>query len=167
MRKQGMGRRARNRLLCEGRLEESSVIVAFQTSSRRRHWPAGTFLLRLHPECLPLVGRPPTEKMDEDSALRTPAVIGVWARQPVIKLLRRTHVAGGSRMARSRICEGCPRSALGMHVRQPYCPVCSLWGRICQRMRAGERLIPSWAGRIFTNRLRNLAARFGREGAKK
>ena len=53
-----------------------------------------------------------------------------------------------------------------MHALRLYCPVCSLWGRICQRVRAGERIFLSWAGQVFTNALGNPAARFGREGAR-
>ena len=52
-----------------------------------------------------------------------------------------------------------------MRAPQPYCPVCSLWERVCKQVRPGERLFPSWASRMFTKRLRNLASRLGHEGA--
>ena len=70
-------------------------------------------------------------------------------------------------MARSCICEGCPRRSLGTQASQLYCPVRFLWGRICQRVRTGERLFPSWTGQMFTNRRRNPATRFGRGGARR
>ena len=67
-------------------------------------WARLMFLLRAQSECLLLVRQQPHEKTDEDSALETPAVIGLGRERLVIKLHRRNHVAGRSSMARKCIC---------------------------------------------------------------
>ena len=126
-----------------------------------------TFLLRAQSECSPLATQLPTEKMDEDFALRSPAVIGIWKRLLVVNLYRRKHMVGGLRRVRSCTCAGYPRSFLEAHGLQVYCPVRPMRGRICQRVQAGERPFLPWTGHMFTNRLRNLAALFGHESARR
>ena len=87
--------------------------------------------------------------MGEDSALRAPAVIGIWKRQLAIKVHRRKHMAGASRAVCTWVGGG-TRAAV-----EP------------SGVRTGGRLSPSWTGQMFTSRLRNPVARFGHERAAK
>ena len=52
-----------------------------------------------------------------------------------MKLYRTMHVAGGSGAARSCIREDYRRISVEMRAPQLYLWVCSLWDRICQRVR--------------------------------
>ena len=71
-------------------------------------WASWLFLLRVLSDCLILKKRSPGERMDPDSVLASPAVIGLERGAPVIKLHRRKHMAGGSRMIRRCICDKYP-----------------------------------------------------------
>ena len=54
-----------------------------------------------------------------------------------------------------------------MHAPQLYRPVCFLQGQICQGAQPGARFPPAWTGQMFTDSLRKLPTRFGREGARR
>ena len=130
-------------------------------------WISWIFLLRVPSECLPLVRQKPFERMDADSALQSPAVIGVEKGNIVIKLHRRKHMAGGARLVRRCICERYPPGSLEIHVPQLFCPTCVLWDAICGRVRAGDMLFPGLSGPRFTDKLRNMARHLGWERSEK
>ena len=79
-------------------------------------WVSWAFLLRFQSERAPFARRLAHGKIDEDSALEGPAVMGPWNGHVVIKLHRRKHMAGGPRMARKCICDKCPNGSPGTHV---------------------------------------------------
>ena len=130
-------------------------------------WISWIFLLRVPSECLPLVRQKPFERMDADSVLQSPAVIGVEKGNIVIKLHRRKHMAGGARLVRRCICERYPPGSLEIHVPQLFCPTCVLWDAICGRVRAGDMLFPGLSGPRFTDKLRNMARHLGWERSEK
>ena len=130
-------------------------------------WISWLFLLRVPSECLPLVRQKPFERMDPDSVLQSPAVIGLEKDCLVIKLHRRKHMAGGARMVRGCICDRYPPGSLEIHVPQLFCPTCVLWGAICRRVRAGQMLFPGLTGPLFTDKLRRMARSLGYEKAER
>ena len=130
-------------------------------------WVSWIFLLRVQSECLQLVRQMPHEKMDAETILQSPAVIGLEKGQLVIKLHRRKHMAEGSRMVRKCICHKYPTGSLEIHVPQLFCPVCSFWENMRRRVMCGEKLFPGITGSTFTHSLRSMARQFGWEKAEK
>ena len=114
-------------------------------------------LLRAQSECLQLVSQLPRKKMDPDSVLESPAVIGMGKKQLVIKLHGSKRIAGGSRMARRRICHQYPKGSLKIHAPQMFCHVCSLWDDAMRRVRKGGGIVP----RNHKNRFREQAVKYG------
>ena len=64
-----------------------------------------TFLLKAPSECLPLHRQRTGEDLSSDDRLEGKAAIGLSGGKPIIKLIRRGHMAGGSKLIRVRICE--------------------------------------------------------------
>ena len=90
-------------------------------------WAGWALLLRVQSECLPLVGRLSRERLDEDSALRAPAVGGTCNGHTAIKLHRRQHMAAGSRMVSKCICDEYPAGSLEIRVPRLFSTVCFSW----------------------------------------
>ena len=90
-------------------------------------WTSRLFLLRVPSECLALARQMPRGRMDANLAPASPAVIGLETGNLVIKLRRREHVAGRSRMIRQCTCEKYPDGSLEILVPRTFHPVRSLW----------------------------------------
>ena len=90
-------------------------------------WTSRLFLPRVPPERLTLARQMPHGRMDADLVLASPAVIGLETGNLVIKLRRRKHVAGCSRMSRKCICEKYSDCSLEIHVPRTFRSVRSLW----------------------------------------
>ena len=130
-------------------------------------WVSWMFLLRVQSECLQLVRQLPHERMDEDTVLQSPAVIGLEKGQLVIKLHRRKHMPGGARMVRKCICRRYPEGSLEIHVPQLFCPVCSFWESMRRRVMTGEKLFPNITGSTFVSSLRCMARQLGWEKSER
>ena len=120
-------------------------------------WVSRLFLLRAPSECLILVRRLPPGGMGEDSALESPAVIGLVKGNLAIRLHSRERMSRGSRMIRRCICEKCPDGSLEMHAPQMVCPLCSLWGNARREVRVWEKMFPGFNRQGFTGQLGSTA----------
>ena len=120
-----------------------------------------SFLLRIPSECLPLCRQQAGEDLDSDERLTRRAVIGLSGAKLAIKLNRRKHMASGSRLVRTCICDEYADDSLELHIPQLLCPVCQLWPAIRQRASVGEALFEGWAGKRVLSDLRDFA--MGRE----
>ena len=109
----------------------------------------------------------PQTKMDGNSALKSTSALGMWNGQLAIKLHGGRRMAGGSRMVRICICEKYLAGSLETDAPQLDCPACSLLVRTCDRVRAGQQLLPPLTGPGFANRPRCVAVHLGRERAER
>ena len=104
-------------------------------------WFSMAFLLRKQSECLPLVRQLRHEKMDEDSAIESATVTGMENGHLEIKLHRRKHMKGGSRMVRRCIGRRYPAGSLDIQVPQLVSPVLFILRKSarggCARRRGG------------------------------
>ena len=123
--------------------------------------------LQIQSGCSPLVRRMPTEHMGGESILGTSAVFGIWRRHLVIKLCRREHVTGGSRVIRKCIRDGYPTGPLEIHVPQLFYPICPLLKNACHRVRAGGSLSPNLVVRTSVAGMWVAARRVGYENARR
>ena len=112
-------------------------------------------------------GATAARKMGEDSAFESPAAIGLERGNLAIKLNRRVHTSGRSRMARKRLCGKCPDGSPEIHAPQVFCPECTLRGNARRAVRAGGKLFPGFTGAGAADKLRSTARQFGREEARK
>ena len=96
--------------------------------------------------------------MDSVERLARRAVIGLSGAKLVIELNRRKHMASGSRLLRTCICDKFVIDSLELHIPRLLRPVCQLWPAIRQRMPVGDRLFPSWNGRRALSDLRGFAS---------
>ena len=124
-------------------------------------WVSWAFLSRAQSERFQLARQLPPGKMDPDSVSEPPAAIGMEKGLLVIKLRRRKRTAGGSGMARRRICHCYPDGPPEIHAPQLFCPACSFREIARTRAGAGEELFPGVTGPDFANRLRSTARQFG------
>ena len=125
------------------------------------------FFLLLQSECRSLGSRLSVGRMDEDSALESPAFFGMWKGQLVIKPHKRKHVPGGSQVARNYTCDKYPAQCLEVRAPLLFRPVFSLWGRVYLGVRAGQQMSAAFAGQKFANRARGVDKRFGSGRAKR
>ena len=130
-------------------------------------WVSWTFLLRVQSECLQLARQMPREKMGADVVLQPPPAIGLAKGQLVIKLQKRKHMAGGSRMARNCIGYRYPEGSLGIHAPQLFCPACSFRGNARRRAASVGKIFPEITGPTFARSLRSMPRQFGWEKADK
>ena len=91
-----------------------------------------TFPLMLPPECLPSYRQRAGEYLGSDDRLEGKAAVGLSEGKLTIKLNRREHMAGGSKLVR----------ALELHVPQLFRPACQLWPAVRELSSAGGQLLP-------------------------
>ena len=88
---------------------------------------SGAFSLRVPSECLPLTGQRAGEDLLSEERWERKAAIWRAEKDLIMKLIKRKHMAVGSRIVRACICEGYAGESPELHVPRLFSPVCRLW----------------------------------------
>ena len=85
----------------------------------------------------------PTENASEFGQASSHLALGMIGGCLVLELRRREHMASGSILKRSWCREGQNPDDEDLHIPQLFCPVCSIWPVVRDRVVAGELIFPS------------------------